>query len=149
MTPQKIHTKNFDTDAMLTDGSSGHFFFLNGNHRHQEQEEKSFHDLHQSTGIILGFSLMFAEKEDKPPPHTTDRTWLHKKDRRETPEPKPQPSSPIVSVHDSCERSMTRLILVLLGALDLGDTAELLGAVLPLLACKRKKILINMSRWEI
>jgi len=31
---------------------------------------------------------------------------------------------------------MTRLILALLGALDLGDTAELLGAVLPLLACK-------------
>jgi hypothetical protein len=27
--------------------------------------------------FILGFSLMFAEKEDKPlPPHTTDRTWV-------------------------------------------------------------------------
>jgi hypothetical protein len=33
---------------------------------------------------------------------------------------------------------MRRLILVLLGALDLGDTAELLGTVLPLLACKGK-----------
>lgn len=28
-----------------------------------------------------------------------------------------------------------RLVLALLGALDLGGTAELLGAVLPLLAC--------------
>jgi hypothetical protein len=28
-----------------------------------------------------------------------------------------------------------RLVLALLGALDLGDTTELLGAVLPLLAC--------------
>lgn len=29
-----------------------------------------------------------------------------------------------------------RLVLVLLGALGLGGTAELLGAVLPLLACR-------------
>lgn len=35
---------------------------------------------------------------------------------------------------------MRRLILVLLGALDLGDTAELLGTVLPLLACERKGV---------
>ena len=31
------------------------------------------------------------------------------------------------------------LVLVLLGALDLGGTAELLGAVLPLLACNEDK----------
>lgn len=35
-----------------------------------------------------------------------------------------------------------RLILALLGALDLGDTAELLGAVLPLLACKPNKLVL-------
>lgn len=33
-----------------------------------------------------------------------------------------------------------RLVLALLGALDLGDTAELLGAVLPLLACKPNRL---------
>lgn len=61
-------------------GIARSFFFSLGNHQLQQaQEEKrvSVHDLHQSTGIILDFSLMFAEKEDKPlPPHTTDRTWV-------------------------------------------------------------------------
>lgn len=38
-----------------------------------------------------------------------------------------------------------RLILALLGALDLGDTAELLGAVLPLLACKPDKLVLILG----
>lgn len=38
---------------------------------------------------------------------------------------------------------MRRLILALLGALDLGDTTELLGAVLPLLACGEKMGLVQ------
>lgn len=35
---------------------------------------------------------------------------------------------------------MMRLVLALLGSLDLGDTAELLGAVLSLLACNSNKL---------
>ena len=45
-----------------------------------------------------------------------------------------QTQPPSSSTPESVRRS--RLVLALLGALDLGDTAELLGAVLPLLACR-------------
>lgn len=38
-----------------------------------------------------------------------------------------------------------RLVLALLGALGLGGTAELLGAVLPLLACREEKIMSGSS----
>lgn len=41
---------------------------------------------------------------------------------------------------------MRRLILVLLGALGLGDTAELLGTVLPLLACRRERGLAKKKK---
>jgi hypothetical protein len=45
------------------------------------------------------------------------------------------PSNPRAPAQSSQSSSRTRLVLVLLRALDLGGTAELLGAVLPLLAC--------------
>ena len=45
-----------------------------------------------------------------------------------------QSQPPSSSTPESVRRS--RLVLALLGALDLGDTAELLGTVLPLLACR-------------
>lgn len=52
-----------------------------------------------------------------------------------------QSQPPSSSTPESVRRS--RLVLALLGALDLGDTAELLGAVLPLLACRQIYILAN------
>ena len=57
-----------------------------------------------------------------------------------------QTQPPSSSTPESVRRS--RLVLALLGALDLGDTAELLGAVLPLLAC-RQIYTLAQSPWFI